>query len=311
MKIDFQKTIKNPVTLSGIGLHTGEQTTITFAPASENTGIRFQRTDLQGHPIIKADVDHVTDTSRGTSLGVEHASVNTVEHLLAALASLAIDNLLIKVDGPEIPILDGSALGFLEKLEVAGLQEQSARKATFEITEPLNYSTADGQTQIQALPHPTFHLEVEIDYNSPVLGVQKAQLADLKVFEEQIAPCRTFCFLHELEQLYHADMIRGGNLSNAIVILDREVEKGELDHLANLLGKPSVAPQKAGILNNTTLRFSNEPARHKLLDMIGDLSLLGKSIKGKIIAKKPGHTTNIAFVRKIKEHMLELVNQDV
>lgn len=303
--ISNQRTIKKEVSITGNGLHTGAFASMTFIPRPENYGIRFQRTDLADQTEIEASVVHVSDTSRGTTLSCNNASIQTVEHVLAAITGLGIDNLLITVDGPEIPIVDGSSLPFVSILEEAGLAEQSAPKNYITISEDILYRSDDGETLIEAYPHPTFMLQVEIDYGSEVLGVQSAALSEIADFKEEIASSRTFCFLHELEYLHRAGMIKGGDLSNAIVISERDIDKGELDYLAAILGRPAISPQKAGILSHTLLRYPNEPARHKLLDMIGDLTLAGHPIKGKIIAKKPGHMSNVEFVKRI----CELINQ--
>lgn len=278
---------------------------MTFKPAPINHGYKFQRIDLPEKPIVEADVDNVVDLSRGTTIEKNGARVNTVEHTLAALVGLQIDNVLIELDGPEPPIMDGSSVDFVNALLSVGLEEQNAYRNYFEITTGVSYKDDKRGVEIAALPLDDYRLTVMVDYNSPVLGSQHASLTDINQFEEQIASCRTFVFLHELEALYKQNLIKGGDLDNAIVIVDRVVEDGELTYLADLLGKKKVEVKAEGILNNTKLRFKNEPARHKLLDMLGDLALIGRPIKGQILAARPGHAANIAFARKVKKMIQE------
>ena len=297
-----QTTLKQPLTLKGVGLHTGADVSITFNPAPENHGYKFRRTDLQEQPIIEADCDLVTDTSRGTTLEKNGVKVSTVEHVLAALVGLEIDNVLIDVTGPEMPILDGSSAPFVEALLANGIVDQEAEREYFEI--PYNIHFTDEQNQVEIIAMPVQHdyrLTVMVDYNSPVLGSQHAAITSIQEFRDSIAPCRTFCFLHELEYLLEHNLIKGGDLNNAIVIVDRPVEQQELDRLAGVFNKPKVEVKKEGILNNLDLRFQNEPARHKLLDMIGDLALAGMPLRGQIMAARPGHASNVAFAKKIKQ----------
>ncbi|MFN0176525.1 MAG: bifunctional UDP-3-O-[3-hydroxymyristoyl] N-acetylglucosamine deacetylase/3-hydroxyacyl-ACP dehydratase, partial [Saprospiraceae bacterium] len=295
-----QSTIKKTVSISGVGLHTGLQVTLTFCPAAENHGYKFQRIDLENQPIIEADVDYVTDLSRGTTLEKKGAKVCTVEHVLAALVGLQIDNVLIQLDAAETPIADGSSAPFVDLLLSAGIQEQEAEREYFVIPQNIQYAEPDRGVEMIAMPVDDYRLTVMVDYNSPVLGSQHASLTSLKDFSKEIAACRTFCFLHELEALVKNNLIKGGDLNNAIVIVDRAVEDHELDHLASLFNKPKVEVRKEGILNNVELRFQNEPARHKLLDLIGDLALVGMPLKGQIMAARPGHAANVAFAKKIK-----------
>lgn len=300
-----QHTIKEEITVSGIGLHTGVPSHMTFVPAKPNHGIKFQRIDLEGQPIIDADVDNVVDLSRGTSIEQNGARVNTVEHTLAAVVGLEIDNILVKLDGPEPPILDGSSEGFINTLRSVGLEEQNAQRNFFEVPESVFYEDKKRNVEIAALPLDDYRVTVMVDYNSPVLGSQHAALNNIEDFAEQISSARTFCFLHEIEDLYKQNLIKGGDLSNAIVVVDRMVQEGELDHLASLLKKKKVEVKEEGILNNTKLRFKNEPARHKLLDMVGDLALVGRPLKAQILAARPGHAANIAFAKKLKKLMTE------
>ena len=302
---DKQHTIKAPVTVRGIGLHTGVEATMTFCPAPVGHGYKFQRVDLPGQPLVDADVDNVVDLSRGTTIEQNGARINTVEHTLAALAGLQLDNVLIQLSGPEPPIMDGSSAEFIKALSSAGLAEQNALRNYYEIPESIRYVDNARGVEIAALPLSDYRLTVMVDYNSPVLGSQHATLTDIGLFSEEIASSRTFCFLHELEMLYKNNLIRGGDLSNAIVVVDRVVTDDELNDLAKMLGKPRVSVKKEGILNNVDLRHKNEPARHKLLDLVGDLALVGRPLKGQILAARPGHAANVAFAKRIKKKMLE------
>ena len=296
-----QKTIKKAVTLTGVGIHTGENVTMTFKPAEVNHGLRFKRIDLPNAPVLLADVSKVFSTNRGTTIREGNAQVSTVEHTLSALVGMGIDNVLIEIDGPEVPIMDGSALAFIELLETAGMETQDAERDYFTVEEPVAYKDEVTGTEIVALPSDQFELTTMIDFNSPVLGKQYATLEDFENYKKDIAPARTFVFLRELEHLYNQNLIKGGDLENAVVIVDRTMTQDDLDVLANKLGKPTMKIKKEGVLNTTDLRFRNEPARHKLLDLIGDLSLVGRPIKGKIMAKKPGHASNVAFAKILKE----------
>ena len=298
---DNQCTIKNVISVEGTGLHTGQQGKITFNPAPVNHGIKFRRTDIEGQPIIEADVDHVVDTSRGTTLGKNGARVYTIEHVLAAATGLGVDNLLIDMDMDEIPIRDGSARYFVEALESAGIEEQNAAREYIVIKHPVHFKNEEKGFELSIEPSDIFKVDVKIDYGTEVLNTQHASLDDLTKFKNEIAPCRTFVFLHELEFLLKNNLIRGGDLSNAIVFVNRKVSQEELDRLADLFKKPKVKVKDEGILNNLDLHFDNEPARHKLLDVIGDLSLLGKRIKGHVKAFRPGHYANTEFAKLIKE----------
>jgi len=298
-----QHTIKEAVTVSGVGLHTGVDANMTFLPADPNHGIKFQRIDLPNQPIVDADVDYVVDLSRGTTIEHNGARINTVEHTLAALVGLQIDNVMIQLDGPEPPIMDGSSRMFIDALEQVGCVEQNALRNFFEVTESISYKDKERDVEIAALPLDDYRVTVMVDYNSPVLGSQHASLTDINDFKTEIASSRTFCFLHELEMLYKNNLIQGGDLNNAIVIVDRVVEDDELDYLAGLFNKPKVEVKKEGILNNVELRHKNEPARHKLLDVVGDLALAGRPIKAQIMAARPGHAANVAFAKKLKKAM--------
>lgn len=298
-----QKTIKKAVSVSGIGLHSGKEVTLTFKPAPANHGYKFKRVDLNNQPEIKVDVDYVKDTSRGTSIEHNGVQVFTTEHVLAAVAGLEIDNILIELDQAETPIKDGSSRYFIEALLQAGIEELDANKEYLEISSGITYKDPANKTKIVAEPDPGFSASVRIDYETKVLGIQDAEIKSISSFEKELSKCRTFVFLHELEYLYENNLIKGGDLNNAIVFVNRVITQEELDRLAKLLNKPKVRVLREGILNNLKLHFANEPARHKLLDLIGDLALLGKPIKGKIYAHRPGHYSNVEFAKKIKEHI--------
>ncbi len=297
-----QRTIKSEISISGIGLHTGRSVTLTMKPAPENHWFKFRRVDLDGQPTVAVDADNVSDTSRGTTISANGASVSTIEHLMAALVGLEVDNLLIDIDGPEVPILDGSSAPFVDKLLEVGFAEQDADRDFYEIKENIHYVETDRKVEIVAMPLDGYRLTCMIDFNSPVLGSQHASISKIDEFRKDISSSRTFCFLHELEALVKNNLIKGGDLSNAIVIVDREVSKEELDKLKSLFNK-EVTVADEGILDNIQLRYQNEPARHKLLDMIGDLALVGRPLKGHIMAARPGHAANVAFAKRIKNQI--------
>lgn len=294
-----QRTIQSEISISGIGLHTGKIVNMKIKPAAEFHWYKFKRVDLEGQPMVAVDADNVSDTSRGTTIMQNGASVSTIEHLMAAFVGLQIDNILIEIDGPEVPILDGSSRIYVEKLQEVGFIDQEADRDYYEITDNIAYIEKDRKVEIIAMPLDGYRLTCMIDFNSPVLGSQHAAISNISEFKSEIASSRTFCFLHELESLLNHDLIKGGDLSNAIVIVDKEVSKEELDKLSGLFNK-SVEVANEGILNNIQLRYQNEPARHKLLDMIGDLALVGRPLKGHIMAARPGHAANAAFAKKIK-----------
>ena len=301
---DMQKTLKDTAKLSGIGLHTGEKVNITILPASENHGFKFQRVDMEGQPTIKADCDLVVATDRGTTLEENGARVYTTEHLLAALVGMEVDNALIQIDGPEVPIMDGSSWLFVEAIEKAGLVEQNAERNYFELTENIKWEDLEKGVEFLAVPDDHYRLTVMVDYKSPVLGTQHATMYNLGEFKNEISPCRTFVFLKELEFLAKNNLIKGGSLENAIVLVEREqVDPAELKRLAKALGKEDldVKVEGVGVLNTTKLKYENEPARHKLLDIVGDLALLGRPIKGHILGARPGHAGNVGFAKVLKE----------
>lgn len=300
---DKQHTISSRVSISGAGLHTGKPVDVTLIPANPGFGIKFQRVDLPSKPVINADCDLVTDTSRGTTLQVGEARVSTVEHLLAAIVGCGVDNILIEINGPEIPIMDGSAMPFVELLEEAGIEEQDAAKVWYHIQENIFFEDKEKRVEMVAMPGDKYSLTALIDFNSPVLGTQFSQIKSLDKFKAEIASCRTFCFLHELEMLIEHNLIKGGDLNNAIVVVDKPVSADEMERLSKFFNKEKIEVKKEGYLNNLELRFPDEPARHKLLDMVGDLALIGYPVKTRILAHRPGHSSNVAFARKIKQYI--------
>ena len=300
-----QTTIQKPVSVKGVGLHTGKTVTLTFKPAAVNHGFRFQRIDLPEQPVIPADVKLVVSTNRGTTLRSGEAQVSTIEHVLSALTGLHIDNVLMEIDGPEMPIMDGTSMPFVKALHEAGLNDLDGEREYFVVTEPISYKDEVTGTELLALPSDNFEATVMIDFDSKVLGQQFAALHHMDEYVSEIAPCRTFVFVHELEKLLEMGLIKGGDMDNAIVIADRKMDQDELDELARKMGKQSIKVDSEGILNTVKLHFQNEPARHKLLDVIGDLALIGKPIRGKIVATKPGHTANVEFAKILKKHLTE------
>ena len=300
-----QRTIKKSATISGVGIHTGVQTQLTLLPAKENTGIRFVRTDLEGNPVINASIENVVSTNRSTNLKANNAEINTVEHILAAIVGESIDNVIIEVDNIEVPILDGSSTLFSELILETGTQELPEKRKFYEVKRKISFTDPENGTTYTATPADEYQVEIEIDYNSSTLGVQSATLNSINDFKDEISSSRTFCFLHELEHLLSNNLIKGGDVNNAIVIVENGISEEKLTFLAKAFRKTNIKVEEGGILNNLKLRHSNEPARHKLLDVIGDLSLLGIPIKGKITATKPGHKNNTEFTKYLKDLMIE------
>jgi len=298
-----QRTIKKPVSVSGVGIHTGVTTKLTFKPAPQDFGIRFRRSDVGGAPEIPADVDHVVDIARGTTLGIGDVRVHTTEHVLAALVGLQIDNIIIELDNKELPIVDGSARPFVDLLLSAGIEDQEAPKDYLIIDQTIHYQNEEKGVDIVALPTDDFRVSVMIDYNNPALGSQHTGLFNLeREFVSEYSSARTFCFLKEVEALYDKGLIQGGNLDNAIVIVDRDMSDESLRKITKKLGiDHSVILGTTGVLNNNKLHYRNEPARHKLLDLIGDLALIGAPLKAQILAARPGHASNIEFARKVRK----------
>ncbi|MEE4116975.1 MAG: UDP-3-O-acyl-N-acetylglucosamine deacetylase, partial [Marinilabiliaceae bacterium] len=281
-----QRTLKADVSFTGKGLHTGVDVNITFRPAPAGHGFKFCRIDLPEKPIINAVAENVTDTSRGTTLCENGATVATIEHVLASFYGMNLDNILVEIDGPEAPIMGGSSAMFVEAIRNAGIVEQAADRDYFVVKEKIVYSDEEHGVDLIIYPDDHLSINVLIDYNSKILGNQYAVLDNKKDFEKEISSSRTFVFFHELEPLFKAGLIKGGDLDNAIVILEKEVPQSEIDRIARLFNKPNITAHKEGILNNTALRFPNEPARHKLLDLLGDMALVGQHIKGKIVATR-------------------------
>ncbi|MBS1517972.1 MAG: bifunctional UDP-3-O-[3-hydroxymyristoyl] N-acetylglucosamine deacetylase/3-hydroxyacyl-ACP dehydratase [Bacteroidetes bacterium] len=306
--LEKQRTIKTEISMSGVGLHTGNKSNMTFKPAPENYGVKFKRTDLPDSPEIPADIDHVIDISRGTTIAKNGAEVHTVEHVLASIMGCEIDNIIIELDSNEPPIMDGSAKDYVATLKKAGIVEQDAKRDYLVIEDTVHYHDDKTNVDIVALPlKDDFRISVMIDYNNPALGVQHTGLFNLhKEFEKEFAPSRTFCFLSEIEYLQKQNLIKGGDLNNAIVIVDKDASKEELENLKKSIGiEESIILGSNGILDNRELRFRNEPARHKLLDLIGDLALIGAPVKGQILAARPGHKSNVEFTKMLRKLYLQ------
>ena len=296
-----QKTIAKEVTLSGVGLHTGKSVTMTFKPAPENSGYSFVRSDLEGRPIIEADANYVVTTQRGTNLEKNGVNINTSEHVLAALVGLEIDNCIIELNASEPPIMDGSSKYFIEILETAGLIEQEAFVEEYVVKEIISYKDEKTGSEIMIMPSDKYELTTMVDFGTNILGTQNASINKISEFKKEISDSRTFSFLHEIEMLLDHGLIKGGDLNNAIVYVDKELSPDIMDKLRVAFGKDDIAVKPNGILNNLTLNHPNEAARHKLLDVIGDLALIGTRIRGKVIANKPGHYVNTQFAKKVSK----------
>ncbi|HBV14186.1 bifunctional UDP-3-O-[3-hydroxymyristoyl] N-acetylglucosamine deacetylase/3-hydroxyacyl-ACP dehydratase [Chryseobacterium carnipullorum] len=296
---DMQKTLQKEVTLSGIGLHTGKEVKLTIKPAKENTGFVFVRTDLEGSPQVEADVNYVVATERGTTLEKLGVKITTCEHLLAALVGCDVDNAVLEMDASEPPILDGSSKFFVEAIESVGIIEQNIAREYLVIKEVLSYSDPASGSEITIIPSDTYEVTTMVDFGTKVLGTQNATLKNISEFKDEISSARTFSFLHELEMLLDHGLIRGGDISNAIVYVDKDLTPETTEKLKKAFGKDNVSIRPNGILDNLTLNYPNEAARHKLLDVVGDLALAGVKIKGKVIANKPGHYVNTQFAKKL------------
>lgn len=296
-----QKTVNHAISFSGKGLHTGLNVTVTVNPAEENFGIQFKRIDLEGKPMVQAIADNVVDTSRSTTIARGDAKISTIEHLMAALWSCGVDNALIEIDAPEVPIMDGSAKCFVEELQKAGVKEQNAPIQYYIIPEKCEYEVEDTDVKITIFPDDHFSVNVNIDFSSSVIGRQFATLNTQEEAAEKIAPCRTFVFLHDIEPLIKKDLIKGGDVDNAIVIVEKPIDVEQKNRLSKLFGREINVDTK-GYLNNIELRHENEIARHKLLDLIGDLYLVGVRIKGKVFASRPGHAANTEFAKIIRKN---------
>ena len=296
-----QKTIKSEVSLTGVGLHTGKDVTLTFKPAPENAGFAFKRIDLEGAPVIEADANYVTNTQRGTCLEKKGVTIQTCEHVLAALVGMGIDNALLELDNSEPPIMDGSSKFFVEAIEKAGIVEQEATREVFEVTDVISYTDEETGSEILVMPASDYKVTTMVDFGTKVLGTQNATLENMSDFKDHISCSRTFSFLHELESLLEHGLIKGGDLNNAIVYVDKEISPETIEKLKVAFNKESISVKPNGILDNLTLHHPNEAARHKLLDVIGDLALIGTHIKGKVIANKPGHFVNTQFAKKMSK----------
>jgi len=294
-----QKTIETEISLTGVGLHTGKEVTMTFKPAPINNGITFVRKDLEGQPIIEADANYVVNTQRGTNLEKLGVKIQTPEHVLAAIVGCDIDNILIELDASELPIMDGSSKYFVEAIEKAGIKEQDAKRNVYVVKEIISFTDEDSGSEIIIMPSDTYSVTAMVDFGTKVLGTQNATMKSISEFKTEIADSRTFSFLHELEFLLEEGLIKGGDLNNAIVYVDKEISEKTMDNLKVAFGKEELTVKPNGILDNLTLHYPNEAARHKLLDVVGDLSLVGTRIQGKVIANKPGHFVNTQFAKKL------------
>jgi len=294
-----QKTIETEISLTGVGLHTGKEVTMTFKPAPTNNGITFVRKDLEGQPIIEADANYVVNTQRGTNLEKLGVKIQTPEHVLAAIVGCDIDNIIIELDASELPIMDGSSKYFVEAIEKAGIQEQEAKRNIYVVKEIISFTDEESGSEIIIMPHDNYCVTTMVDFGTKVLGTQNATMKSINEFKSEIADSRTFSFLHELEFLLEEGLIKGGDLNNAIVYVDKEISEKTMNNLKVAFGKEELTVKPNGILDNLTLHYPNEAARHKLLDVVGDLSLIGTRIQGKVIANKPGHFVNTQFAKKL------------
>jgi UDP-3-O-[3-hydroxymyristoyl] N-acetylglucosamine deacetylase/3-hydroxyacyl-[acyl-carrier-protein] dehydratase len=294
-----QTTIKSEISLTGVGLHTGKEVKMTFKPAPVNNGYTFVRMDLEGHPIIEADANYVVNTQRGTNLEKLGVKIQTSEHVLAAFVGCDVDNVIIELDASEPPIMDGSSKYFVEAIEKAGVEEQEAERQFYVVKEVISFTDEATGSEILVMPCDDYQVTAMVDFGTKVLGTQNASIKNMSEFKTEIADARTFSFLHELESLLENGLIKGGDLNNAIVYVDKEISASTMEHLKVAFGKDEIAVKPNGILDNLTLHYPNEAARHKLLDVIGDLALIGTRIKGKVIANKPGHFVNTQFAKKM------------
>jgi len=298
-KMVKQKTIKGEISMTGVGLHTGNEVTITFKPAPINNGFTFVRKDLEGNPIIEADANYVVNTQRGTNLEKLGVKIQTPEHVLAALVGCDLDNVIIELDASELPIMDGSSKYFVKAIEEAGIEEQEAKRKVYVVKEIISFTDEETGSEILVMPCDDYQLTTMVDFGTKVLGTQNATMKNLSEFKSEIANSRTFSFLHELESLLEDGLIKGGDLNNAIVYVDKDISDATMENLKRAFGKDEITVKPNGILDNLTLHYPNEAARHKLLDVVGDLSLIGTRIQGKIIANKPGHYVNTQFAKKM------------
>lgn len=296
-----QKTIQNEISLKGVGLHTGKEVTMTFKPAPINNGYTFVRVDLEGNPVIEADANYVVNTQRGTNLEKKGVKIQTSEHVLAAVVGCDIDNIIIELNASEPPIMDGSSKYFVEAIEKAGIEEQDAERRVYVVKEVISYTDEATGSEILVMPHDDYQVTTMVDFGTKVLGTQNATMKSIADFKTEISNARTFSFLHELEALLEHGLIKGGDLNNAIVYVDKEISPQTIEKLKVAFEKDSISVKPNGILDNLTLHYPNEAARHKLLDVVGDLALVGMKIKGKVIANKPGHFVNTQFAKKLSK----------
>ena len=305
-----QRTIRTSKSCHGVGLHTGVETSITFHPAPEDFGVRFIRSDIPGCPEIKADINHVVDISRGTTIEENDVRIHTVEHALAAVSGLRLDNVLIELTGKETPVMDGSAKDFVDALLRSGIIEQKKERNLLKITRAVNYTDPYRDIDIHVIPSDSFRITFMVDYPLPALGTQYEAIYNMEEdFAVEVAPARTFCFLSEVEMLKESGLIKGGALDNAVVLIDKDIDENEINRLKNLFGiEHNINNGTNGILNGKVLRFKNEPVRHKTLDLIGDLALLGVPIKGHVTAARAGHASNVEFVKKLRQEYYNELN---
>ncbi|MFM1753661.1 MAG: hypothetical protein RLZZ236_600 [Bacteroidota bacterium] len=294
-----QKTIKSEISLTGVGLHTGKEVKMTFKPAPVNNGFTFIRVDLEGQPVIEADANYVVNTQRGTNLEKLGVQIQTPEHVLAALTGCDLDNVIIELNASELPIMDGSSKYFVEAIEKAGIEEQEAKRNVYVVKEVISFTDEATGSEILVMPSDSYCITTMVDFGTKILGTQNATMKSLSEFKEEFSDSRTFSFLHELEALLNNGLIKGGDLNNAIVYVDKEISSTTMDNLKKAFGKENLTVKPNGILDNLTLHYPNEAARHKLLDVVGDLSLIGTRIQGKVIANKPGHYVNTQFAKKL------------
>ena len=309
--IHNQTTISKKVSLNGVGLHTGKDVSITFQPSESNTGYCFKRIDLDNQPIVEANINYVTNTERGTCLNKNNVIIQTCEHVLASLVGLEIDNVLIELDASEPPIMDGSSKYFIEALETAGIKELKEKRKEFVVKNVISYKDKESGSEITVIPADEYQVTTMVDFGTKILGTQNASISSISEFKDNISSCRTFSFLHEIEMLLNKGLIKGGDLNNAIVYVDKPLSDSTMKKLKKAFNKDKIKVKSNGILDNLTLHYPNEAARHKLLDVIGDLALIGTKIRGKVIANKPGHFINTKFSKKMKDIIKDSKRNDI
>ena len=306
-----QTTISKKISLSGVGLHTGKDVTLTFHPSEANSGYVFKRIDLENEPVIEADINYVTNTERGTCLNKNNITIQTCEHVLASLVGLQIDNALIELNASEPPIMDGSSKFFVEALEKAGIRELEEKRKEFVVKNVISLKDENSGSEITIIPSEEYKVTTMVDFGTKILGTQNASIASLSDFKNDISNCRTFSFLHEIEMLLNKGLIKGGDLNNAIVYVDKPLSDSTMEKLKKAFNKDKIKVKSNGILDNLTLHYPNEAARHKLLDVIGDLALIGTKLRGKVIANKPGHYINTKFSKKMKDIIRNSKKNDI